>query len=94
MAQQPEAAAPSSSSGPLVPLQKFDVLIAVRVYNAPAVTTEQMERVFDLDMKSSNWPEATIRTRTLTVEITGAGREPRAIELRPKEGGGDAGSKT
>lgn len=56
----------------VVPMQTFDVVVAVRIQNAPPVTPEQVERLFDQDLLADveDYPAARVRTRAIKATAT------------------------
>lgn len=55
----------------VVPLQTFDVVVAVRIHDAPPVTPEQVERLFDQDLADvEDYPAARVRTRAIKATAT------------------------
>lgn len=56
----------------IIPLQTFDVVVAVRIYAAPTMTPEQVERMFDADIKGvAGFPDAALKMRGVGAKATG-----------------------
>lgn len=57
---------------PTVPVQTFDVLVSVRIHNAPALTLAQVELLFDHDSgdEIDGFPDSRIRMRAVSAKAT------------------------
>lgn len=52
-------------------MRTFDVVVAVRIHDAPSLTPEQVQILFDQDLGGiEGYPDARIRMRTVDVKAT------------------------